>query len=148
MVTDIWVNLFSYKFLINTFLPLPPAMQLNRWENVKQMGKLELHFYISKKCFYCLLLYSMRTIKILFFIVFCKVWEYNSTTVFSESKNKSWYFCRQMAKHVVILSACANKDHCSLTCFKTLAFILFTELFIKICRKLTLLCLCHNSCRR
>lgn len=60
--------------------------------------------------FYCILLYSMKFQGTI------------SKRYFSESK-KNWYFCRQMAKYVVILSACANKGYCSL-----IACTLFSKL--------------------
>lgn len=139
--------------IFNKHILSPTQCSQNRWGNVKQMGKLgALHLYISKKCCYCLLLHSVRTVKINL-TFYCSLWSFR---VHSKNYFQSWRIkagisadrwlrmllsCLHVQTRIIAVSLPAP-------CFQTLAFLLFTKLFIKQHRKLISLCLFfHKACR-
>lgn len=135
MVTDIWVNLFSYKFLISTFF-FPPLCSLNRWR-CKANGwarRIASSYFQEMLLLFTTIQYEGYKNETYFLLYSMKFQGTISKLYFSESKNKSWYFCRQMAKYVVFLSASANKGYCSL-----IACTLFSKLALHLIYRAVLL---------
>lgn len=136
MVTDIWVNLFSYKFLISTFF-FPPLCSLNRWKRCKANGqarRVASLYFQETLLLFTTIQYEGYKNKSYFLLCSMNFQGTISKLCFLNQRIKSWYFCRQMAKHVVILPAYANKGllqfHCLHLAFKIWpSFYLQSRLF-------------------
>lgn len=137
--------------ILNKHILSPTQCSQNRWGNVKQMGKLgALPLYISKKC-YCLVLHSVRTMKINL-TFYCILW---SSRVLLKNYFQSWRikdaisadrWLRMLLSYLRVQTKIIAVS-LPTPCFHTLAILLFTKLFNKQHRRLISLCLFfHTGC--